>query len=144
MTTRTLDVLDRVTQASWSGDPSLTVDYTWDDPLVDHSLGRLTAITRGGAGVDYEYDVFGRLTRDGALTYGYDGNGNRLTMGYPGGAVATYGYDFADRHASLEVQVGADPARTVASGAAYCAVSRPMARRQRVGTSEDGRSRGVE
>ena len=64
---RTLDVLDRVTQTSWMGDASLTVDQTWDDPLVDYSIGRLTAIARHGTSVDYEYDVFGRVTRDGDL-----------------------------------------------------------------------------
>ena len=116
---RTLDVLDRVTQTSWMGDASLTVDQTWDDPLVDYSIGRLTAIARHGTSVDYEYDVFGRVTRDGDLTYVYDGNGNRVSVGYPGGTTATYGFDFADRHQALDVQVGADPPRTVVSAAGY-------------------------
>jgi RHS repeat-associated protein len=119
LTTRTLDVLDRVSQVTWSGDPSLTVDYTWDDPLVDYSLGRLTGIARNGTSVDYEYDAFGRMTRDGDLTYGYDGNGNRLAIGYPGAVVATYGYDFADRQETLEVQVGVDPPRPIVSAASY-------------------------
>ena len=116
---RTLDVLDRVTQTSWMGDASLTVDQTWDDPLVDYSIGRLTAIARHGTSVDYEYDVFGRVTRDGDLTYVYDGNGNRVSVGYPGGTTATYGFDFADRHETLDVQVGVDPPRTVVSAAGY-------------------------
>ena len=101
------------------GDASLTVDQTWDDLLVDYSIGRLTAIARHGTSVDYEYDVFGRVTRDGDLTYVYDGNGNRVSVGYPGGTTATYGFDFADRHQALDVQVGADPPRTVVSAAGY-------------------------
>lgn len=117
--TRTLDALDRVTQETYSGDPGLTVDYTYDDPSVDYSLGRLTRIARHGTGVDYEYDVFGRVTRDGSLTYGYDANGNRLTAGYPGGATATYGFDFADRHQTLEIQVGAGPPQSLVSSASY-------------------------
>jgi len=40
-------------------------------------------------------------------------------VGYPGGVSATYGYDFADRAASLAVQVGADPPQTVVSSAGY-------------------------
>ena len=116
---RTLDVLDRVTQTSWMGDASLTVDQTWDDPLVDYSIGRLTAIARHGTSVDYEYDVFGRVTRDGDLTYGYDDNGNRVSVGYPGGTTATYGFDLADRHETLDVQVDVDPPRTVVSAAGY-------------------------
>jgi hypothetical protein len=32
------------------------------------------------------------MTSDGDLTYGYDGNGNRLTIGYPGAVTATYGH----------------------------------------------------
>ena len=116
---RTLDVLDRVTQTTWMGDASLTVDQIWDDPLVDYSIGRLTAIARHGTSVDYEYDVFGRVTRDGDLTYVYDDNGNRVSVGYPGGTTATYGFDFADRHETLDVQVGVDPPRTVVSAAGY-------------------------
>jgi hypothetical protein len=82
-------------------------------------VGRLTAITRGGASVDYAYDRFGRVTQDGAPTYAYDENDNRAEVGYPGGVSATYAYDFADRAASLAVQVGADPPQTVVSSAGY-------------------------
>ncbi len=94
--TRTVDERDRVTLVQYP-DNSLNVTYTYDDPGVAFSLGRLTRIERGGAGVDYEYDRFGRLIRDGDLTYGYDRNGNRRTIGYPGGVTATYSYDLADR-----------------------------------------------
>jgi YD repeat-containing protein len=44
---RTVDELDRVTFVDYPGTP-LDVTYTYDDPAVPFSLGRLTAITRAG------------------------------------------------------------------------------------------------
>jgi hypothetical protein len=46
-------------------------------------------------------DDFGRATRDGGLTFGYDANGNRASIVYPGEVTATYEFDFADRETSL-------------------------------------------
>jgi hypothetical protein len=31
------------------------------------------------------------------LTYTFDANGNRASIGYPGGATASYTFDFGDR-----------------------------------------------
>ena len=67
----------------------------------------------------YAYDRYGRPTQDGELTYGYDVNGNRTTIGYPGGVTATYGYDFADRPSSLAVTNPPNPAQTVVSAVSY-------------------------
>jgi RHS repeat-associated protein len=69
--------------------------------------------------VEYCWDRFGRLTRDGELTYQYDQNGNRTGIGYPSGVMATYGFDLADRQQSLSVQVGSEPAQTIVTGATY-------------------------
>jgi RHS repeat-associated protein len=115
---RTVDELDRVTFVDYPTD-SLDVTYVYDDPLVPFSQARLTSIVRDGASVDYGYDVFGRVTRDGDLTYEYDGNGNRLEIGYPGDMSAVYTYDYANRQQTLEVQVGEDPPRPVVSTATY-------------------------
>jgi len=117
-TTRHVDELDRVTAVRY---PTTTLDiaYTYDDPAVPFSRGRLTAITRHGQSVDYRYDRFGRITRDGDLTHDYDANGNRREIGYPGGVTATYGYDFADRQETLDVQVGADPVQALVTGSSY-------------------------
>lgn len=35
----------------------------------------------------------GNRTRDGELAYSYDDKGNRTGIRYPGGVMATYGYD---------------------------------------------------
>jgi len=50
--------------------------------------------------------------------YQYDANGNRASIGYPGGVSAAYGFDFADRQASLAVTSsgGTEP---VVSAAGY-------------------------
>ena len=116
---RSVDALDRVTFVDYPDypDDSLDTTYTYDDPLVAFSLGRLTAIERGGSTVEYGYDRFGRIIQDGELTYAHDENGNVTTIGYPGGVSATYGYDFADRETSLSVTTaaGTTPVVTTAS-----------------------------
>jgi RHS repeat-associated protein len=117
-TERTVDELDRVTFVDYPTD-SLDVTYVYDDPLVPFPLGRLTSIARDGTSVDYEYDVFGRVTRDGDLTYQYDENGNQVEIGHPGDMSAVYSYDYADRQATLDVQVGVDPPRSIVSSSGY-------------------------
>ena len=124
LTKRIPDELDRVTKVEYlTGGttlvPELTTDYAYDDPAVDFSKGRLTAISRNGASVDYTYDRFGRVTQDGGLGYGYDDNGNRTTVDYPSGVTATYTYDFADRQETLSVDDGVNPAQSVVTAATY-------------------------
>jgi YD repeat-containing protein len=116
---RTVDELDRVTFVDYPTD-SLDVTYVYDDPLVPFSLGRLTAIVRDGASVDYEYDRFGRVTRDGELAYGYDENGNRLEIGYPGDVRAITTYDYADRPSTLDVEgLGGTLMQSIVTSASY-------------------------
>jgi YD repeat-containing protein len=127
--TRTIDALDRITQVSYP-DAEKSVTYTYDDPAVPFSLGQLTRIERGRTRVDYAYDGYGRMIGDGALAYGLDANGNRLTLTYPGGVVATSTYDFADRPASVSLawpEGGGTQMAAVASGAQYAA-SGPLRR----------------
>ena len=105
--TRGVDALDRVTSVDYPDD-TLDTLYTYDaEPGVcggtSFAIGRLGAIIRGGEAVEYCYDRFGRLTRDGELTYAYDANGNRTGIGYPGGLAATFSHDFADREVTLAV-----------------------------------------
>jgi len=102
---RSVDALNRVTFVDYPDHPddSLDTTYTYDDPLVAFSLGRLTAIDRLGSTVEYAYDRFGRIIQDGELTYAHDENGSVTTIGYPGDVTASYGYDFADRQQTLTV-----------------------------------------
>jgi YD repeat-containing protein len=115
---RTVDALDRVTLVD-SPDNALDTTYTYDDPAVPFSKGRLTKIARSGSEVAYAYDRFGRVTQDGELSYGYDLNGNRAEVGYPGGVTARFTHDFADREASLEIQVGNGAPQPIVYGASY-------------------------
>ncbi|MEM7356355.1 MAG: hypothetical protein AAF657_36400, partial [Acidobacteriota bacterium] len=108
-TVRTVDALDRVTRVQYLVpdpiespsddpeflvDPSPSTDYLYDlaaspcGATETSAMGRLSSILRHGESVDYCYDRFGRVTRDGELTYGHDANGNRETIGYPGGVIA--------------------------------------------------------
>ena len=115
--TRSYDALDRLTTIDYLDD-TLDIAYIYDDPAVDFSLGRLTEIARDGHAIAYEYDRFGRITRDGELTPGYDKNSNRVTLGYPGNIVATYTFDYADREATLSVDDGSGP-QIVVSESSY-------------------------
>jgi YD repeat-containing protein len=112
---RTPDALGRVVLVDYP-DNSLDTIYSYDDASVPFAKGRLTGITRDGETIAYGYDRFGRLTGDGDLSYGYDVNGNRDLVVYPGGVEAQYSYDFADRQLSLGLMVGGT-SRALASGA---------------------------
>ena len=118
LVTRIVDALDRVTSVDYP-DPALDTTYDYDDPAVDFSLGRLTEISRPNTTITYAYDAFGRPTQDGALGYDYDRNGNRIEIAYPGGVVARYDFDFADRETTAELQVGADPPQPLVTAASY-------------------------
>ncbi|MEM9293025.1 MAG: RHS repeat-associated core domain-containing protein [Acidobacteriota bacterium] len=149
LTQRTVDALDRVTEIRYDSTPAslgpqaqdqradegtgpnslgsqdaeLRTTFTYDDPAVPFSRGRLTAIRRPDAPVDvsveYTYDRFGRLLRDGDLTYTYDANGNRISILYPGSHRALYTFDYADRHHGLTLQVPGEPDQPIASDAIY-------------------------
>lgn len=114
---RAYDVLDRLIAVSYP-DPSLDVTYTYDAPGA-FAVGRLTGITRHGETVAYEYDRFGRMTRDGDLTYAYDGNGNRTTIGYPAQVTVVYTYDHADRQKTLALSEEGNTPFTLVSAASY-------------------------
>ncbi|MGB6368143.1 MAG: hypothetical protein WBG93_15065, partial [Thermoanaerobaculia bacterium] len=118
---RGTDALDRVTTVTYPTQSELDTTYTYDDPGAPFSVGRLTKIERGASAVSYAYDRFGRLTQDGDLGYGYDDNGNRSEITYPGGVVATYSHDFADRPETLTVDDGVNPPphRNVVTAATY-------------------------
>jgi RHS repeat-associated protein len=106
---RTADALDRVTALTYPN-AALSTLYTYD--LGAFGKGRLRNITRNGETVSYSHDRFGRLLQDGSLTYGYDKNGNRTSITYPGAVTATFTHDFT-------VQVGANPPLPVVTAARY-------------------------
>ncbi len=122
---RTIDELDRVTNVDYPDD-TLDTDYAYDAAPgscggTSSPVGRLASITRGGESLDFCYDHFGRTVKDGELAYGYDLNGNRTGIVYPGGVSAAYGFDFSDREVSLEVTTpaGGMTPHSVITGASY-------------------------
>jgi len=119
-TVREVDGADRVLSETFGSDPTLTTTYDYGETPAQFDVGRLVGITRNGETVAYAYDHFGRRTTDGALGFTYDKNGRRTTLTYPSGITATYGFDFADREASISADFGAG-AVTLASGAKYTA-----------------------
>ncbi len=116
--TMTYDESDRLLSEDYPGN-RLDTTYTHDDPAVPFSKGRLTEIFRDGFAVSYRYDRYGRLTRDGELSYAYDRNGNRLSTTYPGDISAEAGYDFADRMRRLDIRRGDGSLTPVVTGASY-------------------------
>jgi hypothetical protein len=58
-----------------------------------------------------------RTTQDGALTFHFNANGNRQTLGDPGGAMATLTHDPADREATLVFNAGAKPVQPLVTAA---------------------------
>ena len=115
--TRIYDALDRVTTVDFPND-SLDIVYTYDDPALAFGVGRLASIKRDTHSVDYDYDRFGRLAQDGALSFAYDMNGNRTEIGYPGGCMASYTFDDADREATLHFDDGSG-VQSIVSTASY-------------------------
>ena len=109
VTTYDYDGLNRLTNVAYSSHPSENVTYTYDDPLVAHSAGRLTRVSNDGATLDYEYDAQGHVTQvtqtvdqvTHAVTYTYTytytyTDANRpQTITYPSGRIVSYGYDDA-------------------------------------------------
>jgi YD repeat-containing protein len=117
VTTRMVDVLDRVTAVTHS-DGTPGTGYAYD--VGAFAKGRLSSITRSGQTISYGYDRFGRLTQDGALDYAYDANGNRTRMSYPNNVAAVYTHDFADREATLSYeQSGGTQPPAIVSSATY-------------------------
>ncbi|HEV8578164.1 MAG TPA: RHS repeat-associated core domain-containing protein, partial [Thermoanaerobaculia bacterium] len=118
VTSRTVDPVDRVTEVTYPNS-SLNVAYTYDDPGVAVSKGRLTRIASTAATIDYRYDRFGRMTQDGDLTYGYDANGNPISLVYPGGVEAVSTFDFADRPSTLLARRTGKPDQPLVNAASY-------------------------
>jgi YD repeat-containing protein len=78
--------LDWVTTVTYPN-TALSTTYTYDGGAF--GKGRLSSITRNGETIAHTYDRFGRRLQDGALAFGYDKNGNRTAITYPGSVTAT-------------------------------------------------------
>jgi RHS repeat-associated protein len=111
-TTTNYDGLRRplVSTSTRTGYTTETVTRTYDDTTAgNYGLGRLASMTDPAASTTYVYERRGLLRTEARtisgslfnLSYGYDANGNRTSMTYPSGHVATYTVNWADLPNSL-------------------------------------------
>lgn len=114
VTDYTYDALGRISKRTYSGETGATtpeVTYTYDDPNVSFSKGRLTAVSSNASTYRYTaYDGLGRVNgssqETGGVTYSmpeylYDLSGNMTSEKYPSGRVVKTGYDEAGRVAGV-------------------------------------------
>ena len=103
----TYDALDRaLTENDVKGTASANEAWTYDDPAAGHfGIGRLATMTDPSGSSAYTYDRRGYVEVENHAVagntftygYGYDVNGNRSTVEYPDGTIASFTFDFADR-----------------------------------------------
>jgi len=119
----TYDGLNRMTRIDYPNDADVILTY--DTPCA-YGRGRLCQATDQGGTTTYTYDPKGQLTQEskqvqgvGYLTgYGYDPNGNRTSVVYPGGRLVNYPHDSTDR-VSWVTTTTAARAESVARGVLY-------------------------
>lgn len=108
VTTYGYDALNRVTSRGYTNDPEGTppVTYTYDDPLIAYSKGKLTKVSSNVSVTETtQFDALGRVkaskqtTASTAYTTGYSYNlaGELVQEVYPSGRVLNTSYDSAGR-----------------------------------------------
>jgi YD repeat-containing protein len=110
------DALNRVVSRFYTGEagpPTPSVTYTYDDPSVANSKGRLTSVSSSVSSYGYtSYDAVGRVratsqATDGvtySVAYQYDLAGDLTSERYPSGRVISTEYDGAGRAAGVRNQ----------------------------------------
>lgn len=113
-TTYSYDALNRVTFRNYS-DATPDITYTYDDPQVPFSKGKLTKVASSVSETHYlGFDSQGRVTgsrqrtdgRDYDFGYTYYLGGDPKTQTYPSGKVVEFGYDASGDLAQVSKQAG--------------------------------------
>lgn len=134
-TTLDYDQLNRLVGRTYSnrspGQPwAPAVTYTYDDPAIPLSRGRLTKVSSSVSETHYSaFDAQGRVTQSKQVTdgqtyvmaYGYDRAGNMISETYPSGRVVTTAYDQAGDIASVAGQKAGEAQKTYASEFSHAA-----------------------
>ncbi|HUP62563.1 MAG TPA: RHS repeat-associated core domain-containing protein [Thermoanaerobaculia bacterium] len=128
MTTRTFDALGRPVTAisTRSGVPDETVSWTYDNPAAGRfATGRLSSMTDPAGSTSYFYERRGLLRREerafvgvsqtSTTTFTYDTDGNRSSVAYPSGLLASYAHDYSSRPVGVTTSSGV----TLVSSAQY-------------------------
>jgi YD repeat-containing protein len=97
------DALNRLTGISYTGAPTLTVSYQYDQGT--NGIGHLNQITDSTGITNYGYDQHGRLTGETDQSYGatyttayaYDAQGRLTAITYPSGRTVNYTLDTLGR-----------------------------------------------
>lgn len=125
-TTYTYDGLNRVTFRNYS-DSTPDIAYTYDDPAVPFSRGKLTKVASTVSETWYlSYDAQDRITasrqrtdgRDYDFGYSYNLEDDLKTQTYPSGKVVTFAYDAGGDLTSVTGAIG-QTSRVYANGFAY-------------------------
>ena len=129
-TTNIYDALNRVTTRNYSDAVSPTVNYTYDDPNVPFSKGKLTKVGSTISETRYKvYDTLGRLVSseqatDGRVfpsSYKYNSSGIMTEQVYPSGRVVQNFLETDGDWHLLVVGVANGQFKTYASNFAYTA-----------------------
>ncbi len=132
-TTYAYDGLNRLASKTYS-DSTLAVSYTYDDPVVSHSVGQLTQVANGNSTTKYlGYDALGRITSNQQITsdetytfsYTYNLSRSLISETYPSGRVVTTAYDGANR-ANSTTGILAGQRTPYASGISYAPHGAPL------------------
>ncbi|PWK54403.1 RHS repeat-associated core domain-containing protein [Pleionea mediterranea] len=100
-TTYQYDALNRLTKISYSNSVE-TIDFVYDDTSNNNpSIGYLTQITNNTSTINYQYNIFGQVSREThtisgkqyVTQYHYDTKGRATGITYPTGMSLTYGYN---------------------------------------------------
>jgi RHS repeat-associated protein len=127
--TYSYDELNRVKTRTYNDTGTPDVTYSYENPGVAYSKGRLTKVSSSVSETTYgEFDALGRVRQsqqatDGqtypAMVYTYDLAGNLKTETYPSGRVVTHSYDNAGRLNSVTGQKTGESNKTYASDLSY-------------------------
>jgi RHS repeat-associated protein len=113
------DALNRLTLVNFPTDTDLT--YTYDN--CTNGKSRLCQVQDQASTTSYTYSVKGEIAQEDRLvlgvnytmSYGYDENGNLVSMSYPSGRLVSYVYDLADQVTEVTTTPAGGSAQTVAS-----------------------------
>ena len=131
VTTYTYDALNRITAKRYPANSALDITYAYDMTAEGNKgIGHLTALLDSSGLIGFMYDERGNLIsqtrtvkvsnvdRFENLAYSYDGASRLSGIGYPGFTV-TYPRNTAGQVTGVSLQIGSQPATTLASNISY-------------------------